>query len=106
MKTTVNKSVLFKMAWAMLKETGKSFAVCLARSWRALKLRTRMLKEEVEFAFEKVDGSLKRVTATLCNLPGGAIKGTGKSNFKSIAYWDIKAMRFGSFKVGKLIEMY
>lgn len=106
MKTTLTfRSKVFKRAHEIRKSTGKNFAVCLAKAWNVYRLAKRMAKEAVDFAFEKKDGTLKRVTGTLKSIEN-KIKGTGTTNYKVLAYWDTEAERFGSFKVENLISIF
>ncbi len=106
MKTTINfRSKVFKRAHEIMKATGKSFAVCLSKAWAVYRLAKRMTRESVSFAFEKKDGTLKKVTGTLKAIENH-INGRGKENFKVLPYWDVKADRFGSFKVENLITVY
>jgi hypothetical protein len=63
-----------------------------------------MLKGNVRFAYEKADGSLRYALGTLTG--GFEIKGTGKPNFKTLAYFDVEANGFRCFKVENLIRTY
>ena len=106
MKTTTTfRSKVFKRAHEIMKSTGKNFAVCLSKAWAVYRLAKRMTKENVQFAFEKKDGTLKKVVGTLKSIENH-IKGTGKENYKAFPYWDVSANRFGSFKVENLITVY
>lgn len=99
------RSKVFKRAHQIRQATGKTFAVCLAKAWNVYRLAKRMRKEAVKFSFEKVDGSLKTVTATLKAIES-KIKGTGTPNYKTLAYYDVEADRFGSFRCENLISIY
>lgn len=103
---TEDKRTIFKMAWEMVKSTGKTFAVALCKAWEVFKMRIQMLEGVVRFAFEKKDGSLRIANGTLRNLPFNAVKGTGKKNYKSIAYFDTDSNAFRSFRVESLIKIY
>ena len=96
---------VFQWAHEMVKSTGKSFAVCLAKAWALYRLRKRMATETVKIAFEKADGSLRIALATLKNVEG-QIKGTGKPNHKTLAYFDTEAQSFRSFKIENFIAAY
>lgn len=103
MKTTITfRSKVFKRAHEIMKATGKTFAVCLAKAWAVYRLAKRMTKGAVTFSFEKKDGTLKKVTGTLKAIES-KIKGTGNANYKTLCYWDIKAEKFGSFRIENLI---
>ena len=107
MKTqnTSFRSKVFKYAWQIVKSTGKSFRIALLKAWQVFKLRERMAKETVRFAFEKADGSLRYAYGTL-EKTSSLVKGTGKENFKSVAFYDTVANGFRSFKVESLIKIY
>lgn len=103
--TTTFRTRVFNWAYELVKTTGKSFAVCLAKAWALYRLRKRMATETVKIAFEKADGSLRIAYATLKNT-GEQIKGTGTPNFKTLAYFDTEANGFRSFKVENFIAAY
>jgi hypothetical protein len=107
MKTTKQnfRSAVFNYAWSIVKSTGKSFNIALVKAWQIFKLKRQLSAGKVKFAFEKADGSLRYALGTLKNV-SGSIKGTGKQNFKSIAYFDVDADAFRSFKVENLIKIY
>lgn len=104
MKTRNFRSSVFKMAWEILRATGKNFAVCLAKAWAVFRLKRLMFKGPVKFTFEKADGSLRRAVGTLKNV-GSMIKGTGHETFKTMAYFDLDKGAFRSFKVENLISI-
>lgn len=106
MKTTTNfRTRVFNWAHQLVKSTGKSFSVCLSKAWALYRLRKRLAKETVKIAFEKADGSLRTAYATLKDV-SEAIKGTGKPNYKTLAYYDTEANGFRSFKVENFITAY
>ena len=99
------KSRIFKQAHAIRKATGKAFAICLLKAWQAYKLVQKMRQQVVKFAYEKVDGSLRYATGTLTNL-SQQIKGTGSGNNYTVAYFDMEAQAFRSFKIENLLTVY
>lgn len=99
------RSKVFKQAYEMMKATGKAFAVCLAKAWAIYRLYKRMKSETVSFAYEKVDGSLRKAKGTLQDV-SSLIKGTGSENYKTVRYFDVDANGFRSFKVENLITVY
>ena len=103
--TTAFRTRVFHWAHQLVKNTGKSFSVCLAKAWALYRLRKRMTIETVKIAFEKADGSLRTAYATLKDI-SGAFKGTGKPNYKTLAYYDTEANGFRSFKVENFITAY
>lgn len=104
MKTNFRHKV-FCMAYEMMKATGKTFAVCLSRSWALYRLTKQMHKGIVAFAYEKADGSLRKAKGTLKDIQN-FIKGTGSENYKTVRYFDIEANGFRSFKVENFITAY
>ncbi len=102
---TTFRSKVFRYAWQIVKATGKRFAVALAKAWQVYKLKKRMTAEVVKFAFEKADGSLRVAYGTLQNL-NDKIKGTGKPNYKTLAYFDTDKQAFRCFKIENLINIY
>lgn len=104
-KTFNFRTSVFKWAHQLVKSTGKSFAVCLAKAWSLYRLRKRMAHETVKIAFEKVDGTLRIVYATLKN-SSKLVKGTGSPNYKALTYFDTEKERFGSFRIENLISTY
>ena len=105
MKTTFRTKV-FKRAYEIMKATGKAFAVCLSKAWALYRLAKQMSsKDEVSFAYEKKDGSLRRAYGTLKNV-SQFVKGTGKTSTGVFHYWDLQAEAFRCFKVENLITVY
>ena len=106
MKNSTNfRTRVFNWAHQLVRATGKAFAVCLAKSWALYRLRQRMATGTVKIAFEKADGSLRTAYATLKNIES-KVKGTGKPNYKTLAYFDTEAGGFRSFKVENFIAAY
>ena len=99
------RSRVFHWAHELVKSTGKSFSVCLAKAWALYRLRKRMASETVKIAFEKADGSLRIAYATLKNT-ADKIKGTGKPNYKTLPYYDTQADGFRSFKLENFVAAY
>ena len=99
------RAKVFKQAYELMNTTGKRFAVCLSRAWALYRLTKRMHTGVVKFAYEKVDGTVRRATGTLQNVEG-LIKGTGKITFSTVRYFDIDANSFRSFKIENLITIY
>ncbi len=99
------RSKVFRYAWQIVRATKKSFAVALAKAWQVYKLKIKMIDEVVKFSFEKAYGSLRVAYGTLKDL-NDKIKGIGKENYKSIAYYDVEKQSFRSFKIENLINIY
>lgn len=102
----VNKSKLFKVAYAILRKAqAATFSEALKAAWKAMKIYTRMLTGTVEFTFRKVNGEIRHAVGTLCNLDYVA-KGTGSQSDKNadvICFWDCEKNAFRSFKASTLI---
>lgn len=99
------RHTVFCRAYELVKLTGKSFQVCLAKAWSLYRLTRQMHKEIVTFAYEKADGSLRKAKGTLKDIES-LIKGTGSENFKTVRYFDVDANAFRSFKVENFITAY
>jgi hypothetical protein len=104
MKTSF-KSKIFHDAWTIFRATGKAFSICLVKAWAVFRLRKAMIAGVVRFAYEKADGSLRRAVGTLKEV-SAMVKGTGSENYKTVAYYDLEAGGFRSFKVENLITVY
>jgi len=105
MKATFRTKV-FKRAYAIMKATGKAFAVCLSKAWALYRLSKQMrTKDEVTFAYEKKDGTLRKAFGTLKNV-NQFVKGTGKASTGVFHYWDLEAVAFRCFKVENLVTVY
>lgn len=106
MKTFRTK--VFKRAYEIKRNTGKSFAVALSKAWALYRL-TKKLKttEKVEFTYEKTDGSLRRAIGTLIGA-SSHIKGTAKTSTDEsvLRYWDLGSSGFRSFRVENLVTVF
>lgn len=80
------KSRLFKTAWSISSKYA-SFSDALKAAWKVIKLATKMKQGVVNFAFKKVDGSLREAVGTLKNIP--AVKGDRKPNLALFTYFDL-----------------
>lgn len=99
----MNKSKLFHIAHS-IKHQFNSFADALKKAWVIIKLRARMKNQIVSFKFKKVDGSIREANGTLMDSMLPEIKGTSnKVNYSVMAYFDVDANGFRSFKVENLI---
>lgn len=99
------KSKVFKQAHNLKATTGKAFAVCLSKAWALYRLTKKMHNGIVNFAYEKVDGSLRKASGTLKNIES-LIKGTGTSAVSTVKYFDIDANAFRSFRLENLVTIY
>lgn len=99
------RTKVFKRAHQLVKSTGKSLAICLAKAWSIYRLTRRMVIEVVKFAYEKVDGTLRCAKGTLKDI-AHLIKGNGSETPSTLRYFDIEANGFRSFRVENLITVY
>ena len=99
------RTKVFKRAYQLVKSTGKTFAVCLAKAWSIYRLSKRMTTGVVKFSYEKVDGTLRTAKGTLKEV-SHLIKGTGSDNTSTLRYYDIEAKGFRSFKIENFITVY
>ena len=96
---------VMKRAWVLFRETGKSFAVCLSKSWALYRLAKRMRTGVVSFAFEKADGTLRKANGTLQEI-AQYIKGTGEDIPSTFKYYDVDKRAFRCFRIANLITVY
>jgi len=93
-------------AWQIARATGKAFAVALSRAWQLYRLTKRMRVGIVRFAYEKVDGTLRKAIGTL-QATAVLVKGTGRlDNGRTVKYYDVEADGWRSFKVENLVTIY
>ncbi len=105
MKRTELSKVMHR-AWSIARATGKTFAVCLAKSWQLYRLAKQMRAGVVRFAYEKMDGTLRRAAGTLRDV-AALIIGTGRpDDGHTFKYYDTEAAAFRSFRVENLIAIY
>lgn len=99
-------SKVMRRAWAIARTTGKTFAVCLAKSWQLYRLAKQMRAGVVRFAYEKKDGTLRRAVGTLKDIVT-LIVGTGRpDDGHTFKYYDTEAAAFRLFRVENLIAIY
>ncbi len=105
MKTNF-RTLVFKRAYQIMKNTGKTFSVCLSKAWALYRLSKKMVNNQViSFAYEKKDGTLRKAKGTLRGVKN-LIKGTGKTSTKVFTYFDLEANAFRCFKIENLITVY
>lgn len=97
----MNKSKLFKTAWA-IADKFDTFAQALKQAWKLFKLAAKMKTNNVVFQFKKVSGEIRNAVGTLTEVYEP--KGTGKQMpTDSFLYYDVEAKGFRSLKVFNLI---
>ncbi|MCC8134566.1 MAG: SH3 beta-barrel fold-containing protein [Tannerellaceae bacterium] len=104
MKVTFRTIVCKRAQW-LAKSTGKSYHICLAKSWVLYRLVRDMHRNIVQFAYEKSDGTFRRAQGTLRNVEH-RVKGNGRENYRTIRYYDVEANAFRSFKIENFITVY
>lgn len=97
-------SNIMRRAWHIARTTGKTFAVCLSRSWAVFRLIQRMRADVVSFTYEKTDGTLRKAKGTLQGVQA-FVKGTGSDTPKTVRYFDTDVQAFRSFRVENLIAI-
>ena len=96
------KALVFKTAWQIAKQF-RTFSEALTHAWAVIKLKYAMLKGVVEFAYRKVDGSIRTAIGTL-QAPHVNYEFKGKeSTNKTLAYYDLEQGAFRCFKIENLI---
>ncbi len=93
------------MAYELVKVTGKTFEVCLAKAWALYRLKRRMRNDTVSFAYEKADGTLRKARGTLRDV-GHLVKGTGRNTYRTLRYFDTDKEAFRSFRIENFITAY
>ena len=95
-------------AWRLFRVTGESFADCLKKAWKLLKLKIQMKTRTVQFFFMKVSGEVRQAFGTMKdNVIADKMKGgdTRKKNEHLFTYWDCEKQEFRSFKKFNLLRM-
>lgn len=95
------KQILFFRAHKIAKATKVNFSQALKKAWAILKLTNQMKNEVVEFAFKKVDGSVRFAKGTL--KVAYEAKGNRPFNTGVQTYFDVEVNDFRCFKVENLI---
>lgn len=96
------KSLVFKTAWQIASNFA-TFSKALKHAWQLVKLKYAMLKGVVEFAFRKMDGSIRTAAGTLqAQHVNYEFKGNASTN-KTMAYYDLEQGAFRCFKIENLI---
>lgn len=102
---TKDLSNIMKRAWAIFRETGKSFSICLVKAWELYRLVRRMRNGVVGFAYEKKDGTLRKAQGTLREV-ANLVKGTGVETPATLRYFDLERNAFRCFRVANLVCIY
>lgn len=95
------KQILFFRAHEIRRSTKVSISEALKKAWAVLKLAKTMKDRIVEFAYRKVDGSIRMAKGTL-NIDRDQTAAR-PFNTKVQTYFDVEANDFRCFKVENLI---
>jgi len=96
------RSFVFRTAWRVAGAFD-SFADALRYAWRVAKLKLRMLAGAVEFAYRKVDGTVRTAVGTLApKYVDYEYKGQA-SSCRTLAYYDIERGGFRCCRLENII---
>ena len=96
------KTLLFKIAHAV-KSNFDNFSQALTYAWQIIKLKSRMKNHVVEFAYKKVDGSIRTAYGTLIESILPETQGSRPSSLKVLTYFDVQKQAYRSCKIENLI---
>lgn len=97
---------VMKYAWQLWRTTGQAWRLCMIKAWQLYRLAKAMRDGIVTFYYTKVDGSIRKASGTLKNVPAGATlfgKKMTKPSYKTMSYYDTDKKAFRCFKVENLI---
>jgi hypothetical protein len=95
------RTIVFKNAWSMPRDA--EFSSRLSQAWRVYRFKKQLHRGVVYFSYKKLDGTIRQASGTLQNIEQ-FIRGTGKENYSSVAYFDLEANGWRSFKPEFLLE--
>lgn len=96
---------VMKYAWQLWKATGQVWRLCMIKAWQLYRLAKAMREGAVTF-YTKADGSIRKATGTLKNVPAGATLGgkrVTKTSYKTMTYFDVEKNAFRCFRIEGLI---
>lgn len=97
---------VMKYAWHLWKATRQMWRVCMIKAWQLYRLAKAMRMGVITFYYEKSDGSIRKASGTLRNVPAGVTFGgkkVTKPSYKTMTYFDTEKKAFRCFKVENLI---
>lgn len=97
---------VMKYAWYLLRETKQTWRICIIKAWQLYRLAKAMRYGTVTFYYTKKDGTIRKATGTLVNVPAGATLGgkkITKPSYKTLAYFDTAKNSFRCFRVENFI---
>lgn len=101
-KTSNFRVRVMKYAWQLHKSTKNAWRICMIKAWELYRLAKAMRQQVVTFYYTKTDGSIRKASGTLRNLPAGATLGgkrITKPSYKTLSYFDIDRREFRCFKI-------
>ena len=107
MKTTYNRSELFKLAWQMVKRNGYNMSLALKVAWDNFKLKVAMRTKIVKFRYQKIDGSIREAFGTT-DASRYEYQPTGNGYplpSDCVRYWDTLKGGFRMFKTYNLLSV-
>ena len=109
MEKTSFRVRVMKYAHQMYASTKNSWVSCLKKAWEIYRLAKEMRNGIVNFAYVKVDGTIREACGTLMNLPAGRTlngKRMTKTSYKTFAYFDIEKGEMRCFKIENLLTAF
>ena len=100
---------VMKYAHQMFASTKNSWASCLKKAWELYRLAKEMRHGLVNFAYVKVDGTIREACGTLQNMPAGRSlngKHMTKKSYKTFAYFDVEKGEMRCFKIENLLTAF
>ena len=107
-KKTTFRSRVCKYAYQIWLNTKASWSECMKRAWALYRLAKAMRAGTISFTYRKSDGTLRRASGTLRDLPAGVTfngKKMTKPSYKTLAYWDTEKNSFRCFRVENLVSV-
>lgn len=84
--------------------TGKSWPVVLSKSWALYRFKKMLYNGSVIFVYEKSNGDLRKAIGTLKDVQYNS-DDKKKNTYKAVAYYDMEAKDWRSFKVENFISV-
>ena len=105
MKNSSNlKSKVSSLANALHWNKGLSKSEAFRKAWKVIKLKEAMQDDQVEFAYQKKDGSTRNAVGTTSNRFFTYTRRTDRpSPIAVITYFDIEKQAFRAFKAENII---
>jgi hypothetical protein len=97
---------VMKYAWQLWRATRQAWRICMIKAWQLYRLAKQMREGVVSFYYQKADGTIRKATGTLKNVPAGMTLGgkrVTKPSYKTMVYFDTEKSAFRCFKIENLI---